>query len=111
MSIMKLSLLMFTVVALANPIAEPIPVDGEAVARTVDHLASRAIGDACTVSGKGSLNGLANERIVALLLVCLGFVRTLPIMFNAVNSNHVLPHIRPGVLAEIQIKAAKEAGL
>lgn len=56
MIIMKLSLLIFAAAALANPIAEPIPVDGETVARSVDDLASRAIGDSCTVSGKGSLN-------------------------------------------------------
>ncbi|KAF7510998.1 hypothetical protein GJ744_005544 [Endocarpon pusillum] len=55
--IMKLSILMFAVVALANPIAEPIPVDGETVARSVDHLAPRAIGDSCTVKDKGDLNG------------------------------------------------------
>lgn len=56
MIIMKLSLLMFAVAALANPIAEPIPVDGETVARSVDQLDSRAIGDSCKVTGKGSLD-------------------------------------------------------
>lgn len=56
MIIMKLGLLMFAVAALANPIAEPIFVDGETVARSVDELASRAIGDSCKVTGKGSLD-------------------------------------------------------
>ena len=92
---MKLTLLLFAVLALANPMAEPIPND-EIAAPVADELVPRQINSGCTVSGKGNLNvyvfllpeltlliradfyregELASGQVNVLLSVCRGSAR------------------------------------
>lgn len=57
MKLTELTLLLFAVAALANPIAEAGPVaDDEIAGPILDELVPRQVGSGCTVTGSGGLN-------------------------------------------------------